>query len=358
MRVVLVLALSAGCAAVDAPERWTSRALPDCDAAFLPQKSLWRGGDAAYSVPLSHDRVLWLFGDTFIAAPGGVGRPGSRMVRNTLAIQKLPEGPQHYWRTEAGQPADAFKPAAGDGWLWPLSGVRVGPILHLFMFQMVAKDGGAFGFAFSKSVLLTVDNPDEEPASWRTRQLDIPHSLSSAKATIFFGGASVVHDGTLFIYGVRELRNGGPGGKSILAARVDALAIDDFSAWRFFSGADWSPDSQASKELYSGGSIEMSVSPFKDGFAAVYTRVGMSPEILVRRAPKPEGPWGDPVVVFRCPETEWNKTYFCYAAKAHPELASGHRELLVSYACNSTNFGDAVRDLRIYRPRFVRIALE
>ena len=112
------------------------------------------------------------------------------------------------------------------------------------------------------------------------------------------------------------------------------------------------------KELYFGGSIEMSVSPFKDGFVSVYTKLGMSPEIVVRRAARPEGPWSEPVVVYRCPESDWSKNYFCYAAKAHPEVAAGDHELIVTYACNSTSFPDLFRDLRIYRPRFVRIALE
>src|SRR5579863_10359902 len=102
----------------------------------------------------------------------------------------------------------------------------------------------------------------------------------------------------------------------------------------------------------------MSVSSFDGGFAAVFTRGGLSPEIVVRQAPRPEGPWGPPAVVHRCPEADWNPKYFCYAAKAHPELASGDRELIVSYAVNSTDFGQAIRDLRIYRPRFVRVGLD
>ena len=36
---------------------------------FYPYRQGWLGGDAAYSVPLSPGRTLWLFGDTFIGAP-------------------------------------------------------------------------------------------------------------------------------------------------------------------------------------------------------------------------------------------------------------------------------------------------
>ena len=44
----------------------TAEAWPAADALFHSDPR-WRGGDAAYSVPLGGDRVLWLFGDSFIA---------------------------------------------------------------------------------------------------------------------------------------------------------------------------------------------------------------------------------------------------------------------------------------------------
>jgi len=349
MRAAVVLALLAGCAS---PLPRNPAALDDD---FLPADSRWRGGDAVYSVPLGRDRILWLFGDSFIAAPGVSARAGSRMVRNSLAITRAGGKPEYFWRDEGGRPADAFKPAAGEGWLWPLSGQRLGPKLHLFMFQMIAKGEGAFGFAFLKSVLLIVDNPDDPPASWRTQQLEIPHTRRTPEGDTFFGGASVLHEGQLYVYGVRESR---ARGKGILLARVDPAAITEFDSWRFFDGKGWDTHLPAAQELYGGGSIEMSVSPCKGGFVSVYTNHGMSPEIVVRRSERPAGPWSDPVVVHRCVEPQWSKTYFCYAAKGHPELDPDAGSLIVSYACNSMSFPEAVRDLRIYRPRFLRIPLE
>jgi hypothetical protein len=357
VRRAALLAFLAGCAALP-PQQWTSKPLPDQDDRFLREDSLWRGGDAVYSVPITRDRILWLFGDTFIAPPGGVGRSGSRMVRNTIAIQKLPGDPVPFWRSEAGRPGDAFKPASGEGWLWPLSGMRIGSRLQLFMMQMTAKGEGAFGFAFSKSVILTVENPDDEPAHWKTQQRDLPHSLPRDRGNVFFGGASVLLDTVLYVFGVQEDSSKGMDAKGIIVAKVNADALADFPTWRFFTGTDWSAELPRAKALHYGGSIEMSVTPLNDGFVSIYTRQGMSPEILLRRAPKPEGPWSEPIVVHRCPEPGWNKNYFCYAAKAHPELAAAKNEIMVSYACNSMSFPDVFRDLRIYRPRFVRLSLD
>jgi hypothetical protein len=348
MRRALLAAFLAGCAAP--PPSAT-----DLDNLFSPETSLWRGADAAYSVPLSRDRILWLFGDTFVASPGVQGRAGSRMVRNSLAIQTLPAAPKYFWRSQKGQPADAFTPDVGEGWLWPLSGVRIGPTLYLFMMQMIAKGDGAFGFAFLKSVLVIVDNPDDDPGAWTIHQEVIPHVLRSPDGDLFFGGASVLHEGMLYIYGVQESREKG---KGIVVAAVDPGSIADFNRWTFFNGKVWDRSPRALLPLFHGGSVEMSVTPIPGGLAAVYTDQGMSPEIHLRRSRHPVGPWSAPELLHRCVEPTWNRNYFCYAAKAHPELAASGRELIVTYACNSMNFAEAVKDLRIYRPRFVRVPLE
>jgi hypothetical protein len=48
-------------------------------------------------------------------------------------------------------------------------------------------------------------------------------------------------------------------------------------------------------------------------------------------------------VVYRCPEAAWDKRIFCYAAKAHPMLASASDELIVTYAANSLDFTQIAR---------------
>ena len=77
------------------------------------RKSAWRGGDAVYSVPLSGEKTLWLFGDSWVE-----GR--RRMVRNSLAIQAKGGAPEFFWR---GQD-DAFACPEPGAWLWPFSGLR------------------------------------------------------------------------------------------------------------------------------------------------------------------------------------------------------------------------------------------
>src|SRR4051812_8639177 len=84
MKRLLGLALVlAGCDAniVARAEPW-----PEADAVF--QSDLrWVGGDGAETIPLGHDRVLWLFGDSFISRGEHREREGAAFIRNSAAIQ-------------------------------------------------------------------------------------------------------------------------------------------------------------------------------------------------------------------------------------------------------------------------------
>ncbi|MCI0496264.1 hypothetical protein L0Z72_14755, partial [candidate division KSB1 bacterium] len=79
--------------------------------------------------------------------------------------------------------------------------------------------------------------------------------------------------------------------------------------------------------------------------------------ITVRFSDTPFGPFSEPEIVYHCPEIEWSPSYFCYAAKAHPELADRDDELIVSYMTNSKVLHDCFEDLRIYFPGFIKIVL-
>jgi hypothetical protein len=79
------------------------------------------------------------------------------------------------------------------------------------------------------------------------------------------------------------------------------------------------------------------------------------------RASQLTGPWTTPKPLFRYPEMEKDDPrhtphVFCYAAKEHPELESDHK-LALTYACNSSEEPEIFRDLRLYKPNLVFVAL-
>ena len=344
---------------------WQASPLPQWDEAFRRADPRWRGADSASSVPLSAKKTLWLFGDTWIANPETGTRKGGDVIRNSFAVQEIPEtGPgkiKFHWKEREGRPGAAFLPEKGPGWLWPLSGVRTGTALYLFFTRLLPNDS-SLGFEVRGSLLVVVSNPEKAPEEWVTEQHPVPFSFHGSNGDLFFGIACLVHRGFVYVFGVREDWSRGMEGRSLLVGRspLDAFHKVDFTAWRFRSEDGWTKNVSRAAALFEGAAPEMSVSffPALNGFLAVYTSCGLSRDILARLAPEPWGPWGKASVLFQCPETSRNKKYFCYAGKAHPELSRAENERIVTYAANSSDPEDHYRDALLYWPRFVRVTLE
>ena len=95
----------------------------------------------------------------------------------------------------------------------------------------------------------------------------------------------------------------------------------------------------------------------RDLLVLVQSEPMLGHHILIRTARSPEGPWSDPVRVFKVPEPGEDDKLITYAAKGHAHL-SRDGELLISYCVNSTDFGQIFRDASLYRPRFIRVPLD
>lgn len=340
---------------------WRAEPIHAWEEAFRKADPRWKGGDGASSVPLGGSKTLWLFGDTWITEPHAQGRRGAVLIRNSLAVQSIEGGQpgriEFFWNEQDGKPADAIPPGGEPGWLWPLSGVRWESGLAVFFVRCVQSES-PLGFELAGSLLVTVGNPDEPPSQWRIERRGVPFFRHDRSGDSFFGVCCLLCGGSLYIYGVQEDWSRGPEGRSLLVARAppEALASGEFGAWRFFDGRRWVADWPRAASLFDGAATEMSVSwlPALGRYVAVYSRWGLSEHILARMSTQPEGPWSEPDVVYRCPDVAWNSRYFSYAGKAHPELARSGRELILTYATNSTEEKDHLEDLRIYWPRFVR----
>ena len=112
--------------------------------------------------------------------------------------------------------------------------------------------------------------------------------------------------------------------------------------------------------LFPDAASEMTVSqvPGIEGFIATYCPDGFGHDIVVRHANTPEGPWGQPITIYHCPE-DLSKIYV-YSAKAHPELSRNKGELIVTYCRNTKFFADQLKHPEIYTPRclLVRVSMQ
>jgi len=355
---VLALLLCLFCTACQAVPRFRVEPLPLYDAAF-ERTSGWTGGDGAYSAALGGDRVLWMFGDSFVGRVEDGRRVDSRLIHNSAAVQngRVPSQADMafiYRTLSDGGPAAFLQPADGAGWLWPYHGVRTAAGLFLFLLQIEPGDGpAAFGFRLVTTWLGKVADPDAPPERWTLSQQKIPWGHERR----LFGSCVLLAGDYVYIYGTVDDAAGGVMVKQMIVARVPAEKLGDFSAWRFFAGGDWVAEADRAGRVCGNVASEFSVSyqPAAGRYVLVYTEGGLSANIVLRFSHRPEGPWGEPVRVYRCPEVGWASRVFCYAAKGHPELAAAPEELIVTYVANATDFALLESDPRLYRPRFLRV---
>jgi len=329
--------------------------LPAWDAAFEP-RSGWAGGDGAYSTALGGGRTLWLFGDTFVGRVEGGRRVQAQLIANSLAVQPGgrpgPGSLEFFYRSDGGGlPLAAFPPPDGGAWFWPLHAVRTPSALFVFLLQVERTDpGSALGFRVQSMALARIADPDAPPAAWRPELRPIPW----ADGRRLIGASVFTADGVCYVYGTLE---DAPGRRRAIVARVAAGQLWEFSEWRFFAGEGWEPDAARAAAVCDEVSAEFSVSwqPGLGRYVMVHSAAWPSPEMVVRYAAAPEGPWSAPEVFFSCPEAGWDPRVFCYAAKGHPAVDPSPDGLTITYVANATELAPVESDARLYRPRFLRI---
>jgi hypothetical protein len=339
------------------------KAAPEWDALFQ-RESGWIGADGNYSIPLNRDTTLWLFSDTFVGRVKDGKRLDARMINNSVALQHGTNAPEFFYGTTTnGQPASFITPEHGSprGYFWLAHGIRTARGLYFFMQRVVTVQSGTpFGFKVQDDWLAEVTNPDAPPPQWRITQTQVPFTEVLEKGALIFGGAVLREGEYVYVFGgdsrPKAEKASAPNG--LVVARVPEKQLADFAQWRFLANGVWQEDYRKLTPVFPNVGSEYSVSwlPGRKEYAAVYSD-GIGGNIMVRLAPALTGPWGSPTQVYRCPEMDWPTKAFCYAAKAHPELATAPDELLITYAANAWNFWDLFKDARLYWPRFVRVNL-
>lgn len=314
----------------------TAEPWPEADRLFRGDPQ-WRGADAAYSVALGGGRILWLFGDTFVA-PDHPRRAGAQMVHNSVAIQTGADPTRaamtFYWGGTARKPTAFASAATADHFLWPGPGVRLGERL-LLVFMEVAKVDGGLGFATVGTVARLIDNPDDPPPAWRVRDVALPASRHG----VAVGAGALLVDGEDLV----ALSPVEPGAHDVYLIRWPLADVrrGDLSHPR------WSP-----APVFGQGQTEFSLHRTPSGYAVVSVAGFGGTNVVVRTAPALEGPWSAPQVVCRPAESD-RPGILVYAAKGHPALAADG--LAVTYCTNHTDFATVIADETLYYPRFLRL---
>jgi hypothetical protein len=317
----------------------------------------WVGADVASSVELGGGRILWLFGDTWIAPSGAGTRRGARMVSNSVAIQTGTDPTTaaitFYWGTAADGSPDALFPDRGVESLWFGNGVRAGDRLVLFFARTLRSTSTGLGFEHVGWTAVMVENPDDEPSAWRVQPLETPANPLG----ILVGFAAVVRMGEhVYALGSQNPVKSHP----IYAARwlAEEVRRGNLRQPEWWAGErlGWIPDSSSAQRwpLFENGQSELTihVDQATQRFIAVQTLDFGLADVMMRAAPALTGPWSAPRMVYRPPEY-YRPHVMIYGAKAHPELTGA--DLVLTYATNTFEFAEQLTDSLIYYPRFVRL---
>ncbi len=361
LSLAVVACLSIGCIA----SRPAGRAFVEAERLFH-QDPRWLGGDGALSIRLSDNRILWLFGDSFIATSGAHVRSQAKLVRNTVAIQagKDPRAASisFTWGQEKNGSPASFFPEHGERFYWPGHGVRLdkGPLV-IFLYALVATPGRGLGFEPVGYAIAVIANPDEPLQSWKPRIKDAKtNTFDAVPAT-----AGLQDNGYVVALAIRQQ---GTHAGALVRYPVAALARGDTTKAEWWAGdaRGWVPASMLGKDgpaivLDDAGS-ECSIhwDARTRSFIHVASYGFGATEIGLRTASALTGPWSAPVIVYRPPESDGPRP-FVYAAKAHPELVGPDpADLVVTYATNSFAFTDLLTkqgEQTLYWPRFVAIRI-
>lgn len=330
---------------------WHAEPWPAADALFH-RDPRWRGGDAVWSIDLGGDRTLWLFGDSFIAAPDATSRRGAAMVRNSLAIttgHDLPTAAIAFaWREVDGKPASFFA-EDGDAWFWPGHGARVGDRLLLLQWRIVRSDQG-LGFAGAGWRALVVTNPDDPPAQWRSELCRTSDRFDAVP------GAAVASDAThVYAFTTGRLQ---PGPTRLLRWSRAAIASGDLRDPEWCIDGAWRAEHllrELPGELVAVGQTEFGVVAGERRPWLLVQTVGFGgADLAWRTADAPTGPWSPPTTLWAPPDRDRDGLYV-YAAKVHPMLHTDGADLVASYSTNHRDFATLVGDETLYYPRFLKL---
>jgi hypothetical protein len=361
-RILVIVSLLLSAAACSAQPHVSVEVLPDYNALFERQDG-WTGADGAYTVKLSGNRIVWLFGDTWYGEIRDGRHADATIVHNSIAIQHgivPPDASVRFYsgRAPGGQPLAFIRPSEGRGWFWLYDGIEVDNTLYLCLIQADRTENrNSFGFKIIGTRLGRVANAGESPNTWHISQLQIPWERLAPGGDTIFGSALLRADDFIYIFGTTEEVVGRFRHKYMILARAPETKLGQFDQWQFYAAGRWSSDFSDLARLAGDFANEYSVSYLAalEEYVAVYSAEGFSKNIVARFAPNPWGPWSEPEVLYECPEASWGADVFCYAAKGHPALSLEPDEIIVTYIASSLDFEKIAADAKLYRPRFLRV---
>ena len=295
--------------------------------------SVWLYGDTFLVNPNAQGQTLisdsWAWTTSFDATPGIAFQERQDSVGAPTMILKLSPAEQAFNAAHAGNPCQR-QPCNARWALWP--GAIVSDTTRnraLIFYQLVSAAPGNFNFhavGYSVASWQTFAGLPQRPSI--NPQAEHPDLLFGPNDPAFGAAALVVGD-TLYAYGCTSA-------DLSVACKLGRVALGsetDLTAWTYFAGnGKWSSQLSDAIAVFTGNNfMNVSWNSYLQQYVAVYNSP-LSTPVMMRTAPKPEGPWSREVRAFTAlapadggrPVSD---------AQAHPEFnANGGQTMFVTYS--------------------------
>jgi len=336
------------------------------DKLFAPQAQGYLGADVAHSIPLDDERVLWLFGDTLIGSFVNDRRSVDIMPRNSAALVTMKGNVPEAIEWLGKRDADFFVLPERDEscWFWPGTGFVLDGCLCILGYDVVESSGPceSLSFRVSGTHMYRIADFKGPPEDWKIESIPF---TSESPTRSFFCSAYQVGAHHLHLLGFQHDADASVRRISAVMARI---AIDEISKpqpsakMEILSGSkdapQWAPGDAAPVAIYRPGVSECSLyhdEPRGRFLATTYdTRDGV---MRITSARAIEGPWCEPVTIFRIPEFRGPNIHHAYTMRMHPHLAASRDEMVFSYVVNGKTLEQILDETDVYYPRFLRADL-
>ncbi len=257
------------------------------DTPVTPQLPAGIGG-TDLGVSFERDGKLWfLFGDTWTKDPADQASVDDDSVAWTDAASVAPGMPALHFVTKASGHFEPLKLAGLnlEGMNVPLDAVPFGAVTYLFFNTGWS---GATG-RHTHSVLAHAQGTD-------FAHLVIDHVVKSDR---FLNVSTVVVGSTVWIFGSGHYR-----ASPVYLAKVDASALRDRAAWRYWNGASFVAGEGSAVPVVNESSVgELSVRRHEKLGIWLMTYNCATPRgIVLRWSRTPEGPWSDAILIMEAGE--------------------------------------------------------
>ncbi|WP_433794552.1 fibronectin type III domain-containing protein [Actinoplanes sp. CA-252034] len=301
----------------------------------------WLGADRTASVPLSGDRTLWLFSDTFLGRPGEGGtRPrDSGLINNSAIIQEDGRLGRFYYGGQPSAPSALVPTPEQEEFNWIGDAVTAGGRVQVLANSYRRSGAGPLDHKLTGTMLADFTESSLTPGP--VRKLPLGDRIS-------WGSEVLTGGGRLYVYGTEGV------GSMKFAHVARTAGLDLAGAWEFWTGSGWSATESDSARLLSGVGTNYGVRRVGDQYVLVTHENNMifSADVVAYTADSPTGPFNGPHYLFRAPEVA--EGHIVYDADLHQELSRKGR-LLVSYNVNNLDEAVTYADASVYRPRFVEV---